>query len=214
MSLTDRPSTVTAQETVPTESSRGKLSRDAILTEAAALFKRRGYQRTRLEDVARLLGVTRAAFYYHFKDKQSILAAIQMRAIEGLMAQAQAVDVDGLTAHEAFWQRIQAHIEYVARNAVEVGVVFEEEEELTGSVANEVRRMRREYNQRLVDLYEAASAAGDAAEADAKLAVNTILGAATWVYRWYRPDMGSPPVVAREMVQLLRSGAGRRGAAQ
>lgn len=201
MSLTDQPPAVA---TAP-ESGRGKLSHDAILTEAAALFKRRGYHRTRLEDVARLLGVTRAAFYYHFKDKQSILAAIQMRAIEGLMESARAVDAAGGPAEELFWKHIQAHIEYVARNAVEVGVVFEEEEELEGAVGNEVRRMRREYNQRLVELYTAAMESGHALHAEAHLAVNTIIGAATWVYRWYRPDMGSPPVVAREMVRLLRA---------
>lgn len=199
--MTDQPAVAGAAP----ESGRGKLSRDAILTEAAALFKRRGYQRTRLEDVARLLGVTRAAFYYHFKDKQSILAAIQMRAIEGLMESAHAVDAAGGPDEELFWKHIQAHIEYVARNAVEVGVVFEEEEELEGAVGNEVRRMRREYTARLVELYGSAAAAGHALDADARLAVNTIIGAATWTYRWYRPEMGSPPVVAREMVRLLRA---------
>ena len=204
MSLADQPTAL-----VPTESEggRGKLNRDAILTEAAALFKRRGYHRTRLEDVARLLGVTRAAFYYHFKDKQSILAEIQLRAIEGLMASARAVDEAGGPTEELFWKHVQAHIEYVARNVVEVGVVFEEEEELTGAVGNQVRRMRREYTQRLVELYVIAAESGTALDADARLAVNTIIGAATWVYRWYRPEMGSPPAVAREMVRLLRSTA-------
>lgn len=208
MSLTEQPSTVAGNDGPP-ESGRGKLSRDSILTESAALFKRRGYQRTRLEDVARLLGVTRAAFYYHFKDKQSILAAIQMRAIEGLMDQSRAIDDVGGPPAELFWRHLRAHIEYVASNAVEVGVVFEEEEELTGSIGHQVRRMRREYTQHLVDLYGQASDAGQTTDADARLAVNTILGAATWVYRWYRPDMGSPPVVASEMVKLLRGGAGQ-----
>ena len=40
---------------------RGSLTRERILAEAARIFNRRGYHGTTLDDVARALGVTKAA---------------------------------------------------------------------------------------------------------------------------------------------------------
>jgi AcrR family transcriptional regulator len=187
------------------DAGRRKLTRDAILTEAAALFKRNGYHKTRLEDLARLLGVTRPAFYYHFRDKKSILSAIHMRAITGLVEQNDAILQKKLPAGEMFWSMIEGHIEFVARNAIEAGIVLEEEEELSGVFGEKVRQLRREYTLRFVEKYRDAVDAGTATDVEPRLAVNTLLGAATWVHRWYRPEMGSPHIVAREMLKILRA---------
>ncbi len=40
---------------------RGSLTRERILAESARIFNRRGYHGTALDDVARALGVTKAA---------------------------------------------------------------------------------------------------------------------------------------------------------
>lgn len=183
----------------------GRLSRDTILNESAELFKRHGYRKTRLEDVARVLGVTRPAIYYHFKAKQDLLVAIELRAIERLSAVADDVDREDLPAAEMFWRHIEAHIVYVASHPIEAGIVFEEEEELPEEVKQQLRERRRVYTKRLIDLYTEAVIAGDAPSGDPRLAVNTILGAATWVYRWYRPEVWpNPNVAAKEMIRVLR----------
>ncbi len=186
----------------------GRLSRDLILNAAAELFKRDGYRKTRLEDLAQLLHVTRPALYYHFKAKQDILVAIEFRALERLTDVAEAVDREPLPAIELFWRHIEAHAGYVASHPVEAGIVFEEEEELPDRVRAEVRKRRRAYTRRLVGLYTEAMAAGDAPPGDPRLAVNTILGAATWVYRWYREGVwGNPSEAATEIVRVLRTGS-------
>lgn len=187
-----------------------RLSRDTILNEAADLFQRHGYRKTRLEDLAQVLGVTRPAIYYHFKAKQDLLVAIELRAIERLTAVAEEVDrEDHLPPADMFWRHIEAHIVYVASHSVEAGIVFEEEEELPEEILQLLKDKRRVYTRRLVDLYTQAVISGDAPSGDPRLAVNTILGAATWVYRWYRPDVWeNPRVAAKEMIRLLRGGDG------
>ncbi len=199
----------TRQAQGPAKSEPGRLSRDLILNTAAELFERDGYRKTRLEDLAQLLHVTRPALYYHFKAKQDILVAIEFRALDRLAEVAEAVDREQLPASELFWRHIEAHATYVASHPVEAGIVFEEEEELPDEVKTEVRRRRRAYTRRLVKLYSEAIAAGEAPAGDARLAVNTILGAATWVYRWYRDGVwGDPAAAAAEIVRVLRAGSG------
>jgi len=184
-----------------------KLSREAILDKAAALFKRNGYRKTRLEELAQVLGVTRPAIYYHFKAKQDLLVAMYMRAMEALDEVAAGEEADGgLPPIEQFWRRIEAHATYIATRPTEAGIFFEEEEELPEEVHADLRRRLVAYTDGLVELYTAAQAAGEAPEGDPRVAVSAILGGAIWTYRWYPgSDWDDPRAVAREVVRVLRS---------
>ena len=183
------------------------LSRETILAEAARLFKRNGYRKTRLEELAQVLGVTRPAIYYHFKAKQDLLVALYMEAMAALNEIAAGHPEDeGLAPGEQFWRRIEAHAVYIASHPIEAGIFFEEEEELPADVHTEVRRMLVSYTDRLVELYTAAQAGGDAPEGDPRVAVSAILGGAIWTYRWYPgSDWDDPRAAAREVVRVLRS---------
>jgi TetR/AcrR family transcriptional regulator, acrAB operon repressor len=52
------------------------LTRQAILRSALAVFSTRGYGAARLEDVARMAGVTRGAIYWHFQGKPELFQAL------------------------------------------------------------------------------------------------------------------------------------------
>jgi AcrR family transcriptional regulator len=58
-------------------------TRSAIRDAAIELFARHGYERTSLREIAEQLGMTKAALYYHYPSKQSLLLAI----IEPLIAE-------------------------------------------------------------------------------------------------------------------------------
>jgi AcrR family transcriptional regulator len=66
-------------------------TRQRILAIAAELFARQGYTGTSIADIARELGTTTAALYYHFPSKSAILAGLlavpltaYTRLLEGL----------------------------------------------------------------------------------------------------------------------------------
>jgi AcrR family transcriptional regulator len=71
-------------------------TRAALLEEATALFARRGYAGTSLEDVASASQVTRGAVYHHFASKQALFEAVldaqEERATAEIMAAATAED--------------------------------------------------------------------------------------------------------------------------
>lgn len=57
-------------------SSKAERTKAAILAAAESHFSRLGFAATRLEDIADELGMTRAALFYYFKDKQMLYDAM------------------------------------------------------------------------------------------------------------------------------------------
>ena len=56
--------------------SNGLRTRAEIVAAAERHFAERGYEATRLDDVADDVGIRRAAIFYHFGDKQELYAAV------------------------------------------------------------------------------------------------------------------------------------------
>jgi len=63
---------------------RADRTRAALLDAAEALFSQRGYEATRLEDVAARVGIRRASIVYHFSDKAQLYEAVLARLLEAL----------------------------------------------------------------------------------------------------------------------------------
>ena len=52
---------------------------DFILNAAIGLFSKKGYHGTRLEDIARAAGFSKAAMYNYFEDKEAIFLSLAIR---------------------------------------------------------------------------------------------------------------------------------------
>lgn len=62
--------------------------RKKIVAEAAALFMEKGYSATTMDDIAALLGVTKAAIYQYYKSKVDLFAAVaeyQRQELAGIL---------------------------------------------------------------------------------------------------------------------------------
>ena len=66
--------------------------RDAILDTSAKLFNQYGYKEVSIRDIAQACGLTNAALYYHFKNKEDLFLAMlqrdHVRFVEALRAPA------------------------------------------------------------------------------------------------------------------------------
>jgi len=63
---------------------RAEKTRGAILEAAEALFAERGFDATRLEDIAERVGIRRASIVYYFKDKRELYEAVLDSVFNGL----------------------------------------------------------------------------------------------------------------------------------
>ncbi len=61
-------------------------ARDAILDTSAKLFSQEGYNGVSIRDIAQACGMTNAALYYHFKNKDDLFLAMLQRDHEKAMA--------------------------------------------------------------------------------------------------------------------------------
>ena len=61
---------------------RGSRTRNEILAAGVRLFALRGYSKTSTSDILEAVGLSKGAFYYHFKSKDALAAAV-LREAEG-----------------------------------------------------------------------------------------------------------------------------------
>jgi len=78
-SKTNRKST-----TAPARGASGAARRDQIVKIAANLFGEKGYDGTSLRDIAEASGITKAALYYHFPDKERLYEDVVVTRISAL----------------------------------------------------------------------------------------------------------------------------------
>lgn len=75
---------------------------DAIENAAIQAFARYGYRRTSMEDIAQASGISRAALYLHFRNKEDIFRSIAAHFFEKAIADMTAsLELPGLSAEEA-----------------------------------------------------------------------------------------------------------------
>ena len=95
------------KQTMPPSPGHSARVRAEIFQHAARLFRLRGYSGTNIDDIMLAAGLTRGAFYAHFKSKDDLFAEV-IGAGHGLLARMRAGDgkvrdvLDGYLAKEAF----------------------------------------------------------------------------------------------------------------
>jgi len=57
-------------------------NKENILKEAALLFSQKGYERTSMREIAKRVGVTKPAIYYHFSNKQELFEELVTTSFE------------------------------------------------------------------------------------------------------------------------------------
>jgi TetR/AcrR family transcriptional regulator len=91
--------------------SNGLRTRAEIVAAAERHFAERGFQATRLDDVAEDVGIRRAAIFYHFGDKQELYAAVLDEVFRDLTADLPA----GGSALERLEASLTGWIDFVAQ---------------------------------------------------------------------------------------------------
>ena len=91
---------------------KGQVTRERLVSEAAGLFARQGYEGTSIEAVLRASGASRGALYHHFIDKKALFEAalrhVHADAVQTTIAAAResADGVEALKAGCVAWIRL------------------------------------------------------------------------------------------------------------
>lgn len=166
------------------------LKRERILAEAADLFYERGYQNTKVDDVAERLGATKQFVYYQFKSKVDLLVEICERATrDALAAIERAVSAEGAPVAR-FEQFIREFTTVALSGHQMVAVYFREEANLPPEAAARINIMRKTIDRKLRALLQEGVRSGDFEIEDPRTCALLIAGMASYTFAWYRESDG------------------------
>jgi TetR/AcrR family transcriptional regulator len=105
---------------------RAEKTRAALLEAAESLFAERGFDATRLEDIAERVGIRRASIVYYFKDKRELYDAVLAEVVGGLYdTMAQVLSRDAPLS-ERIDAGISAWVDYVGRRPTIARIILRE----------------------------------------------------------------------------------------
>jgi AcrR family transcriptional regulator len=160
---------------------------EEILQAAARVFRERGYHGGTLEEVGARLGITRAALYYYFRNKQAVLAELLTRAMHVGVADLEAAIASSDDPEEQLTTAIASLIDLIARERDIFTIYFQENEAVMSAAGEESRRLEEQYAQRFTGLVREVLDARGVEGADAGVIARGLLGMCNWTYRWLRP---------------------------
>jgi AcrR family transcriptional regulator len=171
--------------------------RQALLATAAHLFRLQGFDATSTRDIATAAGMRSGSPFYHFENKQALLAAVMREGMRSALER-QTLATASLPAQAAPRDRLSAlvrnHFEVLlGPNSDFIPVMLYEWRRLAPEQVGEITGLKDVYEAAWVPVLTALHSSGQLA-GDPVLARLMIFGALNWSVQWYRPP---PPRVGR-----------------
>lgn len=170
----------------PPASERKPYDIDSLVVVAFEVFRRRGYDATSVDQIARAAGITKSSIYHHVAGKEELLDRGVTRALDRLFS---VLDEPGATKGP-YAERIR----YVVARAVEIELAAIDEVavllRLRGNTKVERRALerRREFDRRLSELVKRAIDEGEIRDdLDPLLVTRLLISMANWLTEWYDP---------------------------
>lgn len=159
-----------------------------ILAAALEAFREQGYHGTSVRDIARRVGVTVPALYYHYANKEALLLALLDRVTQDFLQRALAADA---AAGDDPRRRLAFVVESIVIGRTgQLGLATLESEIRYLTEENRARQTasRDRVEQVLHEIVTAGVTSGDFDVVDETEIVRAILGLCHSVLAWYRPD--------------------------
>ncbi|MFT5933932.1 MAG: AcrR family transcriptional regulator [Hydrogenophaga sp.] len=171
--------------------------RQALLATAAHLFRLQGFDATSTRDIATAAGMRSGSPFYHFENKQALLAAVMREGMRSALER-QTLVTAALPAQATPRERLSAlvrnHFEVLlGPNSDFIPVMLYEWRRLAPEQVGEITGLKDAYEAAWVPVLTALHSSGQLA-GDPVLARFMIFGALNWSVQWYRPP---PPRVGR-----------------
>jgi AcrR family transcriptional regulator len=182
--------------------------RAQILAVARVLFIREGYHGLALRQVSEQLGVTKAALYYHFKDKEALFMAILESNLDAMESLLDGILAEGGTCGEQIRKFV---LRVMAQPAEERAIIRLGAQEI-GQVSPQARQaFGRIYRQKFVGKVESilqrGIAGGEFRPLQPEVATHALLGIMyPYLYPSGDSDHGLSAEISEQIVTILLNG--------
>lgn len=161
--------------------------RDRILRHAAALFRRRGYERTSVREIAEAAGITSGSLFYHFASKEDLLVAVMLEGLQSITETVAAAWRQEAPLVVRLEEMLRCHLTGLLGPTLDaMTVLLYESRSLSPQAMQRVFAESDGYERLWAGAIEEAAAQG-LVDGDTVLVRQAVLGALNWTTQWYRP---------------------------
>ena len=185
------------------------LRKQKIIDTAAALFHRKGFASTTLDDVSTALGISKAALYHYVGSKDELLSIIYTQAFDNIFKDTYEISGMALPPDEKLRLIIRNHIKnIIIKDLSMFSVYFSEESQLPEKDFKKIREEKKKYTRIVEKIIGEGISEGLFKRVDPVLEAYAILGMCNWIYKWYNPDTTNytPEQIADHFIGLLEAG--------
>ena len=160
--------------------------RQAIIDTSASVFARRGYHATGINELCTANELGKGALYHYIGSKEALLAAIHDRVMDEVMVGADRVAEAGGSPSDQLTMLGDELLDVIHRYPDHVWVFLHEFPALAGERAEQFRKRRRAYEQRVEDVLEAGVESGEFRAVEPRLTAMAWLGMHNYTYLWLK----------------------------
>jgi len=187
--------------------------RTAVILCAARLFRRNGYERTTVRELAREVGLGSGSLFHHFRSKEEILVAVMANGIQSVIDAGRAVmratDDPAQRLAGLFRLHMASLISGVGGDAMHAMIY--EWRSLSPAAQARIEVLSDAYEQLWHTAIDDAVACG-LVQGDAAIIRKQVLGGMNFTVRWWRPDGRLPAdALIEAMLQAALPGLAQAG---
>ncbi|MGZ9713046.1 TetR/AcrR family transcriptional regulator [Glaciimonas sp. GNP009] len=161
---------------------------DQILDIARRLFGEHGYDRTSLRDIAEAAGITKAALYYHFPDKDALFKKVVIEGLQHLIADVGAAIEKESTALSRIKAFFYASMDFYEAHPSHFMAGSNSFRVQTGDKRLMALELRDKYEGILRECLREAMENKDLRRVDEALLARYLLSSFNQINRWYSPE--------------------------
>lgn len=181
--------------------------KEAIIKNAAALFKTRGFSAASMRELAGNIGVEAPSLYNHIGSKSELLNSICSKVASEFNSQLTETENKNITVIEKIERITRFHITMMMEEFDEVFVANHEWKHLKEPYLSTFLNQRRNYEKRLVTIFEDGIKRKELKHINPYVAVLTLLSAVRGLEFWQRHKKNiSAKVLEDDMVTHLLKG--------
>ena len=177
-----------------------------VVAIASRVFYESGYEMGSLGKIAKEAGVTKAALYHHFKNKEGILYSIISNTLDQFLVNLKEISRRNVDPLKELKEMISLLISEVSERT-DTKILIEEEVFLSKKYIRILENKKREiatiYEHKLKEI----ARAGILRNINMTLAKFSLFGIIIWLYQWYKPDGKlSLERIKRDIIEIILHG--------
>ncbi|MEP1215780.1 MAG: TetR/AcrR family transcriptional regulator [Marinobacter sp.] len=160
-----------------------------VLSNAARLFREKGFERTSLKEIAEACNMLPGSLYYRYNSKEALLVELMRRGIDLVTAEVESAYASSDDPVERLRLCINAHLRTLLVDSDAVYVLLFEWRALGPEARKEIIELRDQYESLWAGILETMIAQGVVRKnVDGRLLRLIGLGALNWVATWFDPN--------------------------